>query len=149
LQAKYEHLSQTSLGLTFNYTIVTVSAFLVVILILGGIVLPRIFVPINIVSPQDILEILQENSSPLFSHVLSKSPVDTQLLNLLMREANGTITSFNFLRIGSVQLNISTIAMLRAVVIGADGIIFGKTEPGLPTNLLIGQPFDPKQFQGL
>ncbi len=34
--------------LTLNYTIVTVSAFLVVLLITGGIILPRIFIPINI-----------------------------------------------------------------------------------------------------
>ncbi len=65
--------------LTFNYTIVTVSAFLVVILILVGIVLPRIFVQTNIFSPEVLIEILQKNTGPLFSHVLSQSPVDTAI----------------------------------------------------------------------
>src|SRR4030042_7090307 len=89
--------------LTFNYTIVTVSAFLVVILILGGIVLPRIFVPINIVTPEVLLGVLQKNSNPLWSRVLSQSPVDTELIKQLMQQDNPQITSFDFLRIGSVQ----------------------------------------------
>ena len=135
--------------LTLSYTLVTVSAFLIVTLVLVGIVLPRIFVPINIVKPEDLIEILQENSSPLYSHILSRTPVDTQLLDLLLNEANGTITSFNFLRIGSVQLNVSTVAMIRALVIGADGILLSKSERGFSPNILIGQPFDPTQFQGL
>ena len=46
--------------LTFNYTIVTVSAFLVVVLILVGIVLPRIYVPNNIVTPELLISIVTE-----------------------------------------------------------------------------------------
>ena len=50
--------------LMFNYTIVTVSAFLVVVLILGGIVLPRIFLPDNILTPKVFIEILQRRQGP-------------------------------------------------------------------------------------
>jgi two-component system, NarL family, sensor histidine kinase LiaS len=136
--------------LTLNYTIVTVSAFLVVILILGGIVFPRIFLPINFGSPEIIVDSLMENTSPVLSRILSESPVDQQLLYLLFRDPNSTITSADFLRIGSIQLSVSTIAMLRALVIGSDGILIGKTNPGLfLPNLLVGQPFDPTQFKGL
>jgi NarL family two-component system sensor histidine kinase LiaS len=135
--------------LTLNYTIVTVSAFLVVILILGGIVLPRIFVPINIVTPEVLLGVLQKNSNPLWSRVLSQSPVDTELIKQLMQQDNPQITSFDFLRIGSVQFTVRTMADWRGYIIGADGTLLGMTKYSYSRSFIIGQPFDPKQIEGL
>jgi signal transduction histidine kinase len=135
--------------MTLSYTVVTVGAFLVVILTLGAIMLPRIFVPDNILSPEGLIEIIQSNSSPLWSHVLSQSPVDTELVRLLLRESNGTITGADFLRIGSLQFSVRTIASMRALVIGADGTLLGRTVPGLLANSNIGNPFDPASIQGL
>jgi len=135
--------------LTFNYTIVTVSAFLVVILILGGIVLPRIFVPINIVTPEVLLGVLQKNSNPLWSRVLSQSPVDIELIKLLMQQDDPQITSFDFLRIGSVQFTVRTLADWRGYIIGADGTLLGMTKYSYSRSFVIGQPFDPKQIEGL
>jgi len=135
--------------LTLNYTIVTVSAFLVVILILGGIVLPRIFVQTKFVRPEGLLRILQKNTNPLWSRILSQSPVDTELIKLLLKDSNPQITSFDFLRIGSVQFTVRTMATFRVLVIGTDGILLGKTENSFPANFVIGQPFDLKQVQGL
>ena len=135
--------------LTLNYTIVTVSAFLVVILILGGIVLPRIFVPINIVTPEVLLGILQKNSNPLWSRVLSQSPVDTELIKLLMQQDNPQITSFDFLRIGSVQFTVRTLADWRGYIIGADGTLLGMTKYSYSKSFVIGQPFDLNQIEGL
>ncbi len=142
-------LRQLRWKLTLNYTIVTVSAFLVVILILGAIFLPKIFVPNNIVTPEVLIEILQKNSNPLWSHVLSQSPVDLELINLMMQESNATITSFDLLQIGSVMLTVRTLAQWRALVIGADGTLLGKLGDNFPTNLRIGQQFDFSQVQGL
>jgi signal transduction histidine kinase len=135
--------------LTLNYTIVTVSAFMVIILILGGIVLPGIFVPINIMTPETLIEILQKGSNPIWSIVLSHSPVNTELINSLLKESNPTITSSDFLRIGSLQFTVSTMAEWRALIIGKDGILLGKTENGFPANYVIGELFDPTQVQGL
>jgi signal transduction histidine kinase len=135
--------------LILNYTIVTVSAFLVVILILGGIVLPRIFVQTNIVNPEGLLQILQKSNGPLFSHILSQSPVDTELINMMLQGSDDQITSFDFLRIGSVQFTVRTMASFRFLVIGTDGTLLGKTENGFPANYVIGQPFDLEQVQGL
>jgi NarL family two-component system sensor histidine kinase LiaS len=135
--------------LILNYTIVTVSAFLVVILILGGIVLPRIFVQTNIVNPEGLLQILQKNNAPLMSHILSQSPVDTELINMLLAGSDNQITSFDFVRIGAVRFTVRTMATFRFLVIGADGILLGKSENGFPTDYVIGQPFDLEQVQGL
>jgi signal transduction histidine kinase len=142
-------LRQLRWKLTLNYTIVTVSAFLVVILILVGIVLPRIFVQTNIVDPEGLLRILQKNNGPLFSHILSQSPVDTELINMLLQGSDNQITSFDFLRIGAVNFTVRTMATFRFLVISADGILLGKTENGFPADYAIGQPIDVEQVQGL
>lgn len=135
--------------LTLNYTIVTVSAFLVVVLILVGIVLPRIYVPNNLVTPELLISIVQKNSNNIWSHVLSQSPVDTELIKALMKESNPQITSFDLFRIGSLQLTIRTFARWRALIVGPDGILLGKTENGFPVNYIIGKPVDPTRIQGL
>ncbi len=135
--------------LTLNYTIVTVSAFLAVILILGVIVLPRIFVQTNIVDPEGLLRILQKNKGPLFSRILAQSPVDKELINLLLMGSDDQITSFDFLRIGSVQFTVRTMASFRILVLGTDGILLGKTERGFPANFVVGKPLDFKQVQGV
>jgi signal transduction histidine kinase len=135
--------------LTLNYTLVTVSAFLAVILILGAIILPRIFVPENIMTPETLIGILQKNSNPIWSLVLSQSPVNTELIDSLLKESNPTITSADFLRIGSLQFTASTMAEWRALVIGKDGILLGRTENDFPADYAIGEPFDPAQVEGL
>ena len=135
--------------LTLNYTIVTVSAFLVITLILGGIILPRVFIPINIMTPETLIQILQKSSNPIWSQVLSQSPVNTELVNSLLKESDPTITSVDFLRIGSLQFTVRTIAEWRALIIGKDGILLGKTESGFPDTFVIGEPIDPTQVQGL
>ena len=135
--------------LTLNYTIVTVCAFLVILLILGGILLPRLFLPDNVLSPEGLMEIIQQTHSPLWSHVLSQSPIDTQLVKLLLLDPSATITNVDFLRIGSMQFSVSTLANIRIFVVGADGILEGITGHVEPTNLVVGQPFNPSIYQGL
>jgi signal transduction histidine kinase len=135
--------------LTLNYTIVTVCALLVITIILGGILLPRLFLPNNLLSPEGLVRNIQRDVSPLFSYVLSQSPMDTELVRLLVKDASASITGFKILRIGSMQISIWTVAMLRALIVSADGILLGKTELGFPESLMIGKPFDPNQFRGL
>jgi signal transduction histidine kinase len=135
--------------LTLSYTIVTVCAFLVVILILIGIILPRIFVPENIVTPEGIITALMEESVPLWRHILSQTPVDTRLMRYLLEDTNGTITSDDILTIGSIRLFVRTTAALRALVIGADGTLLGKSDQIEIPNLMVGQSFDPSYYQGL
>ena len=135
--------------LTLNYTIVTVSVFLVVILVFIGIVLPRIFVQTNIVNPEGLLRILQQNEGPLWSSILSQSPVNTELIDRLIKISDNQITSFDFLSIGYLNFNVRTLAKFRILVIGSDGTLLGKTENDFPANFVIGQPLDLTQVQGL
>jgi signal transduction histidine kinase len=135
--------------LTLNYTIVTVSVFLVVIPVLVGVILTRIFLQTNIVDPEGLLRILQRNNGPLIGHILSQSSVDTDLIRILLNGSTDQITSFDFLRIGSVQLTVRTMADFRFLVIGPDGTLLGKTDTGFPVNFVIGRQLDLKLVQGL
>ena len=135
--------------LTLSYTIVTVSAFLVVLLIMGGVLLPRIFLPNHYFDPPELVELLREDSAPLWSHILSQSPVDTELIRLLFKESDATITSSDFLRIGSMQFSVKTLAVLNALVIGTNRTLLGKSHDYYLPNSVIGQPFDTHQIQGL
>ena len=141
-------LRQIRWKLTLSYTLVTISAFLVVLLIMVGILLPRIFLPSNYLKPPDLVEIIQKDTIPLWSHVLSQSPVNTQLIRLLLKDADATITSIDFLRIGSMQFSVRTMTALYVLVFGTDGTLLGTTELFFP-NAVIGQPFDTGQIQGL
>ena len=132
--------------LTLSYTLVTVSAFLVVLLITAGLLLPQVFVPNNVLSPPELIEILRENSNPLWSQVLSRSPVDMQLIRLLMKESDATITSRNFLRIGSMEFSVRTVATMQALVIGPDGTLLGKAPEYFLPDALLGQPFDTQRI---
>ena len=135
--------------LTLSYTIVTVCAFLVVILIMGAILLPRIFIPDNILTPEGIIDVLKESNYPLWSHILSQSPVDTRLVRLLLEDSSGTITSNDILRIGSLQFFVRTMAAMHALVIGADGTLLGKTGHIDSPSITVGQAFNPGVYQGL
>ena len=135
--------------LTLSYTIVTVCAFLVVILILEGILLPCFFVPNNILTPEGIIEVFRESSNTVWSHILSQSPVDIKLVRSLLEESNATITSNDMLRIGSLQFFVRTTAAMRALVVGADGTLLGMTGHIDAPDLSVGHPFDPGVYQGL
>jgi signal transduction histidine kinase len=135
--------------LTLSYTLVTVSAFLVVTLILGAIVYSRIFIPVNVLSPAGLVEIVRQNSTPLWSQVLSKNPIDTDLINILLQVGNSQITSQDFLHIGMVQFAIKTVASYRALIISADGTLLGRSEPSYLPTIKIGQPFDITRVPGL
>lgn len=141
-------LRQLRWKLTLSYTLVTLGAFLVVILVMGGIIFTRIFVPENVLTPEVMVDVLRENSTPLWGHVLSQSPVDTELIRLLLKDTNATITGFDFLRIGDIEFSVSTVGSLRAYILGADGILLGISEPYYLSRTEIGKPFDTHAVQG-
>ena len=135
--------------LTLSYTLVTVSALLVVILVMGGLVFARVFLPNNYLSPEMLVEILQEQDTKVWTHILSQSPVDMELIELALTKSSGIITSRIFLRIGAVEFSARTVASLRWLVVGADGTLLGKFDPYFLPKSVIGKPLDVNQLKGL
>jgi len=83
--------------LTLSYTIVTVSAFLVITLILGGILFTQIFLPENYLRPEQMIDGWMNNREAniylMWSHILSQSPVDVDLVNLYLHDPQSNITT--------------------------------------------------------
>lgn len=134
--------------LTLNYTLVTVSAFLFVLLLLVSTILPNIFIQTNIVSPEELLRIFMEDI-PIFRLVLAQSPKDIALIDFLMQRVNSQITSFDVLRIGEVRFTLRTVPDIRFFIVGSNEILLGMSKNGTSTDYVIGEPFDPSLIEGV
>ncbi len=140
--------------LTLSYTIVTVCAFLVITLILGGILFTQIFIPKNYLSPEQMIDAWmndREGSNYLtLSQILSQSPVDTRLLNLYLIEPESNITTIALFRMGALQFSVTSQASIRVLILGQDGSLLGTSAPDDPIFLAAsGGPLDPDAVPGL
>jgi signal transduction histidine kinase len=140
--------------LTLSYTLVTVSAFLVIFLVMAGLVFAQVFVPENLLSPEQMIDNYLNSRTwstyPVWSQILSQTPVDRELVNLYLSESRSIITNEGLFRIGSIQFSASTNASIRVLIIGADGILLGTSVPDDPIfRAAVGHPFDPTQVAGM
>ena len=140
--------------LTLSYTIVTVSAFLVILLILAGLVFAQVFVPKNDLSPEGMIDDWMNNrirsTYPMLTQILSQSPVDKDLLNLYLSESESTISDTSLFRIGALQFSMSTLASIRMLAVDTDSTILGVFTGEAKTSAsMIGKTFDPALVTGL
>ena len=135
--------------LTLSYTIVTVSAFLVILLIMAGMIFTQIFIPENYLSPERLIDdFMKGDTYLLWGQVLSQSPVDTKLINYTLRDPQSIISSSELFRMGALRFWLTTNATIRVAVLGADGSILGTFRGGsLETE--IGHPIDTSRIPGL
>ena len=141
-------------NLTLSYTLVTVSAFLVITLILVGLVFSNVFVPRNSLNPEDLIvawmnsEITSDYS--IWSQILSQSPVDRELLDVYLSSSRSIINSQELFRVGAVRFLVSTLASIRVLIFGPDGVLLGTSASEDPVlRAAIGEPFDPDLVPGL
>ena len=70
--------------LTLSYTAVTVGSLLIIVIILGGLLFARVFIPLDIydseISPKDWIRLVSEDSSHIWNPVLSQETIDTDLI---------------------------------------------------------------------
>jgi two-component system, NarL family, sensor histidine kinase LiaS len=144
--------------LTLSYTIVTVSAFLVITLILGGFLLSQIFIPGSFIQPEQMIDAWLnsriDSDYPMWSQILSQSPVDIELLQQYLKDARSTFTYSDLFRIGALQFSVATRASIRVLVFGPDGVLLGTSDMDnaiyrASIGIEAGKPFDPTQIPGL
>jgi two-component system, NarL family, sensor histidine kinase LiaS len=138
--------------LTLSYTLVTVCTLLVITMILGGILLPRIFVSEVDINAEQMIQQFMKKSYGYFliSQMVSQSPVDTKALNLYLKEAQSTVSMSNFLSIGAIRLWVSTNASVRVWVVAKDGTLLGTSFDVAISHYTmgVGFPFDTSQIPG-
>ena len=81
--------------MTFSYTLVTVGALLVITLILGGIAFTKVFIPVQSMDPEQLIDAWINSrissSYPTLCQLLSQSPVDIELLNVYLKDPQSNI----------------------------------------------------------
>ena len=145
--------------LTLNYTLVTVGTLLVITIVLGGILLIRIFQaevylppgysPTNYIS--GFMNIGNETSSYLYyCQTLSQTPQDLKLVNRMLAKMQSVFAQYQLFRIGQVKVTASTIAELRIAAFKPDGTLLGASVPDDPAfRNQVGKMFDAARVPGL
>lgn len=140
--------------MTLSYTLVTVGALLVITLILGGIGFTRIFIPVQSMDPEQMIDAWMNSRTastyPTWCQILSQSPVDTELLNVYLKDPQSNINDVSLFRIGALDFWVTTKASIRLSIFSPDGILLGTSVPDDPLfGPAIGRSFDPEQVPGL
>jgi NarL family two-component system sensor histidine kinase LiaS len=132
--------------LTLSYALVTVGSLLIVVLILGYLMFSRAFIPIEIynrvLTPEEWIRIITENSGALVRSVYLQDPIDTNLIANLLQEGELTITELDLLQIGDFQIRLMTEARGSTMLLDHEGILLGIDNPSLVPGAVVGQPLD-------
>ena len=139
--------------LTLSYSAVTISALLVVVLILGLLLFSQVLVPLNIVNsvltPQAWIEKSRDTVPSVYRYVLSQDPPDPNIIALMMEESDLQITYFDILRIGDLQLRLRTVGEGSVLLVDREGVLLGISNEELVSNEAIGLPLDSGILPGL
>ena len=140
--------------LTLSYTLVTVGVLLVITLILGGIGFARIFIPVQYLDPEQMIDAWMNSrmpsTYPTLCQLLSQSPVDTELLKVYLEDPQSNINEVSLFRIGALDFWVTTKASIRLSLFSPDGILLGTSVPDDPLfGSGIGRSFNPGQVPGL
>jgi signal transduction histidine kinase len=140
--------------MTLSYTLVTVGALLVITLILGGIVFTQVFIPVQSLDPEQMIDAWMNSriSSNYLTlcQLLSQSPVDIELLNVYMKDPQSNINTVSLFRAGALDFWVTTKASIRLSIFSPDGILLGSSVPNDPVlGHANGRLFDLKQVPGL
>jgi hypothetical protein len=135
--------------LTLSYIIVTVSSFLVILLIMSGLVFTQIFNPENVLTLEGLVELTQKDVVPRMSRILVETAGDPKLINtILQNNISAQFTNRNFLTLGNVQFWVTTVADLRILIIGRDGNLLGRSDPYFLPSIEEGVNDEPEAHHG-
>jgi signal transduction histidine kinase len=135
--------------MTLSYTLVTVGALLVITLIVGGIAFRQIFIPVQSLDPEQMIDAWMNNrilsTYPTLCQLLSQSPVDTELLKLYMENPQSNINEVSLFRIGALDFWVTTKASIRMLIFSPEGVLLGTSVSGP----VVGRSIDFNQIPGL
>jgi len=139
--------------LTLSYSVVTVSALLVIVLILGLLLFLQVLVPRDILNsvltPEAWIEKSIETAPAVYRYVLSQDPPDTQLIAMMMEEGDLQITYYDVLQIGDLHVRLRTVGEGTVLLVDPEGILIGISNEGLVSKEAIGLPLDREILPGL
>jgi signal transduction histidine kinase len=143
--------------LTLSYTAVTVGALLVVVVILGVLLSSLLLAPHDVLRPDVLVSIARQNIPRPLRYALSQSPVDTDLLALMLEDGreqypegkNFQITYYDLFRLRDLQITARTLGKGDTIIVGADRTLLAASEGALVPREAIGKPIDINLLPGL
>jgi signal transduction histidine kinase len=134
--------------LILSYTLVTIGALLVAVLIVAGLVFSRLFPPDDLYTPADWQQISDENTTPLVRPFLALPAVDEEVVSDMLDKSRIILLGRPIFQVGELEINTSISADIQIALVDADGNLVAASGdqiwPGQP-----GQPLDASKLPGL
>lgn len=139
--------------LSLRSMLVTMSALLVVVLILGAVLFSRVLIPLDVVStelsPSRWIQVVRNDAPELLRFILSQEPIDTDLTSSLLQEGELQITMSELLRVGDIELQLSSVGSGTTLLLDSQGSLLGASNSLLVTEEEVGEPLDREILPGL
>jgi NarL family two-component system sensor histidine kinase LiaS len=140
--------------LTFSYTTVTVGALSLAVLILGFILFSTILAPHELIPPKMWINLVRDQIPSYWRYVLSHEPIDTHLVNMMVKEGFGEQSDFqvsfiDLLRVGDLQLTARMMGQANILIIDPEGVLLGTSNPAWVSEESVGKHVDPTILPGL
>jgi signal transduction histidine kinase len=140
--------------LTFSYTTVTVGALSLAVLILGFILFSTILAPHELIPPKMWINMVSDQIPSYWRYVLSQEPVDTNLVNMMIKEGFGEEREFqvsfiDLLRVGDLQFTARMMGQANILIVDPAGMLLGTSNSAWVSEEWIGKPVDPDLLPGL
>jgi NarL family two-component system sensor histidine kinase LiaS len=130
-----------------------VSALLVVVLILGGLLFSRVLVPLDVLntasSPSAWIQLVRNDAPNFWRHVLSQEPIDTDLIDFILKEGELQVTFFDLLQVGDLELRIGSVGKASSLILDSKGRLLGTSDSNFVSPAAVGQPLDTEILPGL
>lgn len=139
--------------LTLSYSAVTVSALLVIVLILGALLFSRVLLPLDMldgtITPTTWIQLVRNDNPELFRYILSQEPIDTELISHILQESEFQVTFYDLLRVGDLELRLRTVGEASSLLLDTSGNLLGTSNTDFVSQDAVGQPLDTEILPGL
>ncbi|UCG24788.1 MAG: HAMP domain-containing sensor histidine kinase [Chloroflexota bacterium] len=128
--------------LILSYTIVTIGALLVAVLIMAGLLFSRLFPSDDRYTPADWQQIAGENIAPLVRPFLTTPSVDEAAVSELLNQARVIMPGRPFFSVGELDVNTSISAEIHIALVDAAGHLVATSDEWVVPGARLGQPLD-------
>jgi len=136
--------------LILSYTIVTVGALLVAVLIVAGLIFSRLFLPNDLYTPADWQQATEENVVPFVQPFLgSQTATNSETVSRLLNQARIIMLGRPIFQVGELDINTSITAEIQIVLVDAAGNLVALSSDQILAGTQLGQPVDVDMMPGL
>jgi NarL family two-component system sensor histidine kinase LiaS len=136
--------------LILSYTIVTIGALLVAVLILAGLTYSRLFMRNDLYTPADWQQASEENIVPFVQPFLaSPSAMNSETISRLLNQARIVMLGRPIFQVGELDINTSISAEIQIVLVDTVGNLMALSSEQILPGTELGQAVDIDKMPGL